>query len=64
MDHLHAFQNTVDRLKESRVPIVPGMPDVRKDQSLYEHHYKSAKGEIFSDDGKIWVDANGNPVGK
>jgi hypothetical protein len=29
-----------------------------------KYHYNSSKGEIFSNDGKTWYDAQGNKVGK
>lgn len=64
MEQLRGVQGILDRLKETRVPAVPGLLDVRKDPSLFQYSATNpaTKHTIYSDDQKKWYDENGELV--
>ena len=60
---LKAMQSTIDRLKNTRVPEVPGLPSEQKDPSLYQYTASAPGGKTYySDDQKTWYDQDGNEL--
>lgn len=47
----------------STEPSKPGTTEKVATPEDNKHHYNSAKGEIFSNDGKTWYDAKGKKIG-
>jgi hypothetical protein len=59
-------QPVVDKKKGTATHTEPSKPATAEKVATPEdnkHHYNSAKGEIFSNDGKTWYDAKGKKIG-